>query len=599
MVSLSLQSADKQRLHDLVEEMADQLCPAVDGKFDFLVKVSAHNEAIDKLQMLVNLVLDSARRSLAATTAAKEESDIANKAKSEFLANISHEVRTPLNGIMGFAEVILESDSMDRVHEQAKIILDESRHLLALINSVLDHAKIEAGKLELEQRPVDLTRLLQSIVSVVHRQTEEKGLRFHASLGDSVPPWVMGDPLRLRQILMNLIGNAIKFTGQGSVTVRIEAVDTHTDQPRLGCSVTDTGVGIPPEKQKTIFGSFIQADGSTTRTYGGTGLGTTIAKTLVELMGGQIGLVSEPGKGSTFWFVIPLQVCDPAAEANKAAPTTEGPPHGALGKNRVTGRILLAEDYPTNQKVVRLHLEGAGHSLDIVENGKQAVAACAEHAYDLILMDIQMPQMNGYAATRRIRAANSPCADIPIIGLTANADSETRTNCLKAGMNDVIRKPFRRDRLLWAVDHWLSAFSSDSHAGGSGQLSRDGDGIDSAKSVPLEYTDALEVFGALETIQKLARDFLKHAEQQIGVMQDALARHDLETLGRESHKIKSGAGSLEARPLAAVAEQIEQLSKSGEADNIPDLLQKFVVEFEHLKEYVQRHDQPEMQRGQL
>ncbi|MBN1491297.1 MAG: response regulator [Phycisphaerae bacterium] len=376
--------------------------------------------------------------------------DAANRAKSRFLANISHEIRTPLNGIMGFTELILEADAMDDVQRHAHYVLRESDHLLALINDLLDHAKIEAGKLTLELHPIDLGELLESTISSAAFRAHTKGLKLDLVTADGVPHHVMGDPLRIRQILSNLVSNAVKFTEEGSVTVKVELLETQANRATLRFSVIDTGIGIPEDKRDLVFRSFTQADESTTRRFGGTGLGTTIARQLAERMGGQVDFDSVPGKGSTFWCTLPLEVCESSLVSSElvaaSAPTDE--PR--------TGRILVAEDYPTNQEVVLQHLRAAGHHVTIVADGTQAIAACETDAFDMILMDIQMPTLDGLDTTRCLRAGQTPAANIPVIGMTAHADARSREQCIAAGMNDVITKPIRRRVLLAAIQHWLA-----------------------------------------------------------------------------------------------------------------------------------------------
>jgi len=272
----------------------------------------------------------------------------ASRAKSEFLSNVSHEMRTPLHGIIGLTETILTAKDLASAHRQAQVILDESEHLLGLINDLLDDAKIEQGKLELESRPFDLRRMLQSVERSEGLQARHKGLEFRLEVGDDVPQFVVGDVLRLRQIILNLVGNAIKFTEEGWVRVRVNRVGTVGDSAALRFAVEDTGIGIPLEKQQLIFESFTQVDGSTTRKYGGSGLGISIARKLVHLMGGEMKLQSEPGKGSTFWFIISLPVCSqpPAPEELATLPDDEAEQESR--DSAAAKQILLVDDYPTN-----------------------------------------------------------------------------------------------------------------------------------------------------------------------------------------------------------------------------------------------------------
>ena len=384
---------------------------------------------------------------------ARQAAEEANRLKSRFVFNVSHEMRTPLNGILGFCEALLTADSIETAHSQAKVVLRESETLLMLINDLLDNAKIESGKMELESRPLVLGALLDNVTSSMGVLAEKRGLEFRAAIIDEVPAFVKGDFLRLRQVLVNLISNAIKFTEKGSVTVKVESLQRTSDDATLRFSVADTGIGIPKEKHETVFASFTQGDLSTTRKYGGTGLGTSIARQLVELMGGKMGLDSEPGRGSTFWFDVTLPLCerheclDPLPE--KCDPT-------ASLRSEHPGKILIADDYHTNQAIARLFLEKAGHTVTVVDNGAQAVAVCCQQSFDLILMDLQMPIMDGQQATAKIRAGKTPNSRIPILAMTASAESSTREACIDAEMDDVIVKPIRRATFLVTVDQWLT-----------------------------------------------------------------------------------------------------------------------------------------------
>lgn len=550
---------------------------------DMVSQIRSNITELDKKVMERTTELAEANRQ---SLLAKEEAEQANRAKSEFLANISHEVRTPLHGIIGLSEVIQTTDSLDAVHAHADTILAESEHLLALINEILDHAKIEAGKVILEQRPVDLHALLEGLVSSLHPRCRQKGLEFQTSVADDVPRYVLGDPLRLRQILLNLIGNAIKFTERGSIAVRLETAAVGTDRVTLRFLVRDTGIGIPEDRQAAVFESFVQADGSTTRKYGGTGLGAAISKSLVEMMGGEIGLASEVGQGSTFWFTIPARLC----RREEAEAVLGGARHTEAGVagTRTIGRILVAEDYRTNQKVVRRHLEDAGHSVLIVNHGREAVEACAEQAFDLILMDVHMPEMDGFEATRQIRSGSSPCAKVPIIALTADVATGARQACQEAGMNEVISKPLRRDALLQAVDRWLDAARRALPPAPAAEAPC---AAAAPGTAPLDYDSALEVFGDPETVGEMVRHLLADVQRQIDKMRAALTQRDAETLRRESHAIKGGAGSLEAHPLASVAARIEQLSKEANLDDIARLLDELAAEHERLRDYVTRRGQ--------
>ena len=548
--------------------------------------VADRTEELTKANKDLKREIAERRKAERALKEAKDEAEAANRAKSQFLANMSHEIRTPLNGIVGFSELVIRSDSLERCHEHGRIILEESEHLLGLINEILDHAKIEAGKLKLEYRPIDFKTLLETVVSSVHVQAKKKGLQLTTFMDDSVYRYVMGDSLRLRQILLNLASNAIKFTDKGSVAVKVEPVETEGNVSTIRFSVIDTGIGIPLDKQPSVFDSFVQADESTTRKYGGTGLGITIAKQLVTLMGGQMGLESQPGKGSTFWFTLPLEMSESAPEPDDGTVSDESKGLYAKQDWERSGHILVAEDYPVNQRVARQHLEEAGYTVTIVEDGEKAVSACGAHKYDLILMDVQMPNMDGYDATRHIRSRSSLCAKVPILALTANADLETRNACKKANMDDVLTKPIRRNSLLSAVDRWIALTGQPPDRSGNSFLDENDD--TSPKEVmPIDYDVALEEFGDMNIVNEVVAHFIEKVQTQIQDMREALTEQDIDGLRRDAHAIKGGAGTLEAKPLAREAEQMESLCKSNDLKAIPSALDNVVTEFDRLRTYVE------------
>jgi len=378
----------------------------------------------------------------------------ADQARKHLIANVSHEIRTPLNAILGFAEGITQTDSIEVAHAHAKTILHESEHLMGILNQVLDYAKIEAGQMDIDYRPADLSRLIQDISGAARTLAQEKDLQFLVSVDPDVPPYIKSDAIRLRQVLMNLISNAIKFTKKGSITLNVALQKMNEDHRHVRFDVIDTGIGISPEKQAVIFESFTQADESATRTFCGIGLGISTSQRLVGLMRGRIGMESQPGKGSTFWFTVPCNEQDIPSEAEELSLMAENYDYEP---NQVRpARILVVEDYAPNQDVVTMHLTAAGHTVDIAENGKQAVQMCEQNAYDLILMDVQMPEMDGIEATQIIRKGQGPCHNTSIIALTANAEGDTQQSCMQAGMNDVMTKPIRRKSLLNSINRWLA-----------------------------------------------------------------------------------------------------------------------------------------------
>jgi PAS domain S-box-containing protein len=375
--------------------------------------------------------------------AARAAAESATSAKSQFLAMMSHEVRTPLNGIIGFAELLAEADLPPDRREQARLIRDAGQTLLVVINDILDFSKIEAGKVSLESTDVSLSHALRSCMTLSEAPARAKGLTLELVTEPGLPERVLGDPTRLRQVLTNLLSNAVKFTARGGITVRVSPAGSAAGLPLIRFAVTDTGIGIAEDKQPRLFELFSQAEASTTREYGGTGLGLAICRSLVTLMGGEIGVESSPGAGSTFWFTVAL----PAAARPAGEPAVEA---GAAMPQRPL-RILVAEDVKVNQELARIMLEREGHQVEIAADGVLAVAAAQRSRFDLILMDMHMPNLDGLGATRAIRALPGEGGRVPIVAMTASAFAEEVEQCRVAGMDGHVTKPIRRASLMAAV----------------------------------------------------------------------------------------------------------------------------------------------------
>jgi signal transduction histidine kinase/CheY-like chemotaxis protein/HPt (histidine-containing phosphotransfer) domain-containing protein len=485
-----------------------------------------------------------------ALTFAKESAEEATEMKSMFLANMSHEIRTPMNAIIGLSHLALRTRLTDKQRDYLTKIHGAGTSLLAVINDILDFSKIEAGRLDLERTEFRLDDVISSVTTVTSLKAHEKGLELLVDVPPAVPRFLLGDPIRLGQILTNLVNNAVKFTASGEIRLRVESTARSGDSCELRFAVQDTGIGMTPKQASRLFEPFTQADMSTTRKYGGTGLGLTICRRLVELMGGQIWIESEPGKGSTFWFTARLGVGDGTALA------AEGLRDDVEAIRFPALRVLVAEDNEINRQIAVELLQGTGASVDVAHHGAEAVEKILGGGdYHLLLTDLQMPVMDGYEATARIRAAGF--ASLPIIAMTAHATAEDRQRCLDAGMNDHVAKPIDPVMFFAAI---ARCYQPDPNVVLQAQ---DAGPVEiAAVEIPvvagLDTKDALGRLGGNRPLYlKLLRQFLDLASTP-ALVDESLAAGDWQVAGRLAHTLKGVAGNLGARAVHQAAGAVEQ-----------------------------------------
>ncbi|MDT8894491.1 ATP-binding protein [Halomonas sp. I1] len=505
----------------------------------FLVRESRDNAAARRaLETLSDELEVTARRA-----------ESASQAKSEFLATVSHEIRTPLNGVIGMSELLAEHSLPNGARHYADTIHDSAQRLLELINDILDFSKIEAGRLDLETRSLSLAKLVNGALSLFTPHAEAQGIRLSAWIDPSLPPHVVSDPGRLRQILLNLLSNAIKFTEQGEV--RVEAFVT--DDGELGMDVIDTGCGIEAERQAKLFEPFQQGDPSTARRFGGTGLGLAICKRLVEALGGRIGMESQVHVGSRCWVRLPL-----VAGANEAVPLDNGSPReddDVLGG----ARLLVVEDNPVNQQVATAMLDKLGCRVGLACSGQEALERVETERFDLIFMDVQMPDMDGLEVTRRLRERGGWMAEVPIVAMTAGGPGGDQARCLAAGMNGYLVKPLFQDALQVMLRRHL-------HRG------RDEPRVRAATVEPESLLDD-DVLGALkeslgdDDLVALVARYRDQSREHLAALKDAVTRHDAEAVRYQAHQLKGESASLGAVKVADAALRLERAGKEGVLDS--------------------------------